>query len=451
MLYEGLFRSAREGYLEPGLVDNYTLSADKKTYRFTLKPTRWSDGSSVTAYDFETTWKSQLDPAFPAPYRYLFFSIKNVENYKAGKVPLESVGIHALDPHTLEIALEAPKESFLELLSFSAFFPYKEGCSNGPYLLEKKSPHHRLILKKNRYYHDKENVDVQSLEIRIIDSENTAYQLFCEKKLDILGGPLAPIPQDAAHKHYPDYHALSGSTLCAFNTQSPLFKNSHLRKAFALAIDYNELSRLFPHSLRTTNSFLPAPFTSSPNPFFAPHEPSTAQYHLRLALTELGISSEELSHSLTYYFGAKPEHARLAQVLQACWKKNLGIEVNLMTLEHRAYSAKLAKKEFDIAQVIWLAPYKDPSALLDRFTDRHLTKNFSNFSDPELNCILASLNQGTLSQEEALEKIEFLLANNLPFIPLCHWQYPYLLSDKIQSLPFTELGTPNFTYLKIAH
>src|SRR5258708_5455974 len=64
-LYEGLMRLDEEGSPIFALAEDYKLSEDQKTYTFTLRKSAWSSGEPVTAYDFEQTWKSILDPKFP--------------------------------------------------------------------------------------------------------------------------------------------------------------------------------------------------------------------------------------------------------------------------------------------------------------------------------------------------------------------------------------------------
>jgi len=76
LLYEGLFRSGKNGQIENAICDHFSVSKDGKNYRFFLKKTKWSDGSALIAKDFEHSFKSQLDPNFGSPYSYLFDCIK---------------------------------------------------------------------------------------------------------------------------------------------------------------------------------------------------------------------------------------------------------------------------------------------------------------------------------------------------------------------------------------
>jgi len=53
MTHEGLMRRGFNGELVPGVAERYEVSSDHKTYTFHLRPSKWSNGDQVTAYDFE--------------------------------------------------------------------------------------------------------------------------------------------------------------------------------------------------------------------------------------------------------------------------------------------------------------------------------------------------------------------------------------------------------------
>jgi oligopeptide transport system substrate-binding protein len=438
MLFEGLFRSGSDGFIENGLCESFIISSDKQTYTFRIKKNFWSDGSPLTAFDFENTWLSLLDPQFPSSYGYLFFSIKNAKNYKLGLCEKHEVGIKALNHNVLQVTLNMPKSDFLELLSFSAFFPYKLSptgfLSNGPFLFSKHVLHDEIFLIKNPRYHDHLKVSSPAISIKILDSESTALRMFKEKKLDLIGGPLLTIPYEETL-----------IPLCCFNTNSKYFQNQNLRKAFCLAIDFQSLEKLSPLTKSKISSFLPFEHKSVIG--FVQSKEKALGY-LEKALNELNIKKEELSN-LTYYFGGKPEHSKLAQILYDSWKKILDIDVKLMKLEHKMLASKIAYKEFDMAQIVWLAPYNSPCALLDRFSDDSLSKNFSSFSNNELSFLIKKLEKEPDECDQLLKSIDDLLFNHMPFIPLSHWSYPYYTSSRIKEVCFTNLGTINYTFLKI--
>jgi oligopeptide transport system substrate-binding protein len=115
MLFEGLTKITPDGSTVPAQAEKIDLSLDCKTYTFHLRECRWSDGTPVTAYDFEKAWKDILDPQFPAANAHLFYPIRNAEAAKKGKVTLQEVGIRVKDPKTLVVELENPTPYFLEL------------------------------------------------------------------------------------------------------------------------------------------------------------------------------------------------------------------------------------------------------------------------------------------------------------------------------------------------
>lgn len=452
MLYEGLFRSSQNGDLEYGVCKKVQISQNKKTYLLSLKKTFWSDGSLVTAYDFENTWLDQLDPEFPSPYSYLFYPIKNAKNYKKNLCLRSDVGIKALKEDLLQIELETPRSDLFELLSFTCFHPYKKKGDlvlfNGPFHLVKHKAHELIELEKNQHYYDAESVDISQLLIYILDSESTAFAMFDKKELDIIGGPLSAVPQEELKKHTP-FHTqkMAGSTLCAFNTQSKFFSNKNLRKAFAYAIDHDVLNKIKQTPL-IAPSFLPKTDHCDNNYLSHHAKQDLAKYHLEQALKELHIDKNELNE-LCYYFGAKPEHAKIAQLLHLFWKTTLGIDVKLARLEHKTLASKISDKDFDFAQLVWLSPYNSPLALLDRFKEASLSKNFSSFQHPQLSVLIQKLEYGLDHQDHIMSQIENIFADHLPFIPVNNWQYPYFVSSKIKKLSFTNLGTLNFTFIKI--
>ena len=61
-LFRGLVAIGRDLDIEPDLAERFTVSDDGRSYRFALRPdARWSDGTPVTADDFEFTFAQMVD------------------------------------------------------------------------------------------------------------------------------------------------------------------------------------------------------------------------------------------------------------------------------------------------------------------------------------------------------------------------------------------------------
>lgn len=68
--FEGLTRINAEGKPENAMASDIKTSDDGKTYTFTLRDAKWSNGDPVTAQDFEYAWKWALDPKNESQYAY---------------------------------------------------------------------------------------------------------------------------------------------------------------------------------------------------------------------------------------------------------------------------------------------------------------------------------------------------------------------------------------------
>src|SRR5690606_6554551 len=82
---EGLMRLDENNEPVPGMAEGEPeVSEDGLTYTFKLRDANWSDGTPVTAHDFEYAWKRALDPETASQYAFILYYIKNAEAYNAG-------------------------------------------------------------------------------------------------------------------------------------------------------------------------------------------------------------------------------------------------------------------------------------------------------------------------------------------------------------------------------
>ncbi|MDA1195164.1 MAG: ABC transporter substrate-binding protein [Planctomycetota bacterium] len=65
------------GKARAGAATGWTLAADGRTWKFTLrKDAKWSDGSPVTSEDFVRAWRRVMDPFTKSPWSWLYRPIK---------------------------------------------------------------------------------------------------------------------------------------------------------------------------------------------------------------------------------------------------------------------------------------------------------------------------------------------------------------------------------------
>ncbi|NGX37188.1 MAG: Oligopeptide-binding protein OppA, partial [Chlamydiae bacterium] len=213
LLFDGLVRQDDDDNISPSLAETIDISEDRTVYTFHLRDAYWSDGTPITAWDFEKSWKDILHPDFPAMNAHLLYPIKNAEGAKMGISSLSEVGIKSLDARVLEITLERPTPYFLDLIAFCVFYPVnseidhshpewdqnsgKNFICSGPFILKEWKRNNVIVLAKNPHYHRANSVILQEIQLSMVSSEMTSLQMYEKGEIDILGQPMIPILTDA--------------------------------------------------------------------------------------------------------------------------------------------------------------------------------------------------------------------------------------------------------------
>lgn len=433
MLFEGLARLSQEGKTEFALAEELEISPDGLQYEFRLKKSLWSDGTPVTAHDFERSWKSILDPQFPTSQAYHLFVLKNGKRAKEGEVSLEDVGVRAIGPYQLVVTLEAPTPYFTQLLSLPCFFPTpppssKSGVSNGPYQLEESVPLDHLTFSKNPFYQEKEKLCFEKIVFLIAPPE-TALQLFAQKKLDWVGSPFSFLPTDAL-AFFREQKVLEREPFCAtaflrINTGKKELSSPRLRRVLSRAIDREAIAsqvlqggqqpayRLVPSSMGLRSSFPP----------------------------EEALQEERVEQVAICYPNSERNQA-VAQALQEQWKKGLGIEVALQPEEAKTFFHKIAQGDYEVALGSWMADFYDPINFLEVFESKNNGTNNTGWENPEFQALLkaSSLCREEMMRKTILSQAETLLLEEAPIIPLYHYVLNYMKGDGLENITPSPLG-----------
>lgn len=464
MLFEGLTRMTKNSSTEPALAEKITISEDQTIYTFHLRETYWTDGHNVTAYDFETSWKKMMDPAFPCPNANLLYPIKNAKAAKEGLTSLEDMGVRALDEKTLEVTLEGPTPYFLELVSFCVFCPvphhiverYPQWAdkvnshlvTNGPFVLKEWKPQHKMVLEKNPDYWDKEEVQLKQIQVSFIDNEMTALQLYESDKLDFLGMPFTPIPIDSLNelkeKGVLKTKPLGATTYCSFNISRTPFNNAQIRKAFSFAIDRDAIVT---HMTQLDEEVATTPIPSilkyqKTAPFFKDADHEAAKAHLTKGLQEVGMSSDTL-RGLTFIYVEGDISKKVAQALQQQWYETLGVRVNLECYTLKVYLDKLMRRDYDFAFTRFVIQYNDIMNILDLYKFKENPKNYPGWENAEYSKILTkSMKISNPEQRIAfLKQAEEILIREMPLSPIYHWNQVYMEKPYLKGVHISPIGS----------
>lgn len=464
MLYEGLTYLRPNGTVCPALADHIDLSEDRMTYQFKLKKTFWSDGTPVTARDFERSWKEALDPSFPSKAAHLLYPIRNAKQAKRGACGLDAVGITAVADDLLVVELEKPTPYFLKLTSYSAYFPFhraQQGAhaypapplvSNGPFRLTLWKEQAEIKLEKNPCFWDAQRVHLHQIEIGITPQEMTATDLFFQKKIDWCGGVISPLPLSmlSALTSESDLQIspMAGTNLCAFNTDQPPFHNRHIRAAFAYAIDRLALVQHVTGALdEVATGLIPPPLHKKKQHLFLPLQTQRqALAHFNAGLAELGLKKSELPPITCHYFQSEIQQ-KLALALQSQWEETLGVRVLLRSLQIQDFFRLMRARTFQCSLLSWIAQYSDPMNFLERLHPAHPERNYSGWHSSEFQTLLDASNFETPTQRaRLLAGAEKLIFDDFPVVPLYHYQLTYLQNPALQEVEISPLGIVHFRH-----
>jgi oligopeptide transport system substrate-binding protein len=250
-------------------VANKGISADGKTYTFNMKSNvTWSDGTKVTAKDFEYALKRLLSPEIAADYASFYFAIAGAEAYNgsgekdaATKATLKAaVGVKATNDTTLQITLADQSPTFLQVMALPQAYPLREDIitkfgdkwteppnyiGNGPFVLSEWVHQDHQTLKANpKYWGTKPKLaEIQLKQITDINASLAAYK---SGELDITavapGTERTIMADPALSKEIVRFNDL-GTYGLTFNLAVPPFDNVKVRQAITTAIDRDALGR----------------------------------------------------------------------------------------------------------------------------------------------------------------------------------------------------------------
>ncbi len=197
MVYTGQLLRLDEKTLEyiPNLAESYTISEDGLTFTFNLRHgVLWSDGTPLTARDYEWTYQQVTNPDNGFPYlSQLDFitSYKALDDYtievKIGQVYAPALGqmsglITPLPQHVWEGLDWSDPEKNPEINNPSVV--------SGPYkLVEWKRDQYAIFeANENYWYHGAPNMDRYTIEI--VPDQDIAYQRMKSGETDT--GPITP-------------------------------------------------------------------------------------------------------------------------------------------------------------------------------------------------------------------------------------------------------------------
>ena len=380
----------------PGAAESVEPSADGKTYTFKLRAnSKYSDGSPLTAQNFEYAWKRVADPRVAGEYQFIGCDIiqgysEFAANVCQGKSLTETLaldldslrnqmGVKAVDEQTLQVQLVNPAPYFLSIAALWVGVPVREQdtqdetslatgvpanyVGNGPFKLTAHQPDQSATFEKNENYQGPLGpVKLDKIEMRVIKESQIAFQAYQNGELDIEGvapEDLSTVQNDPTLSKQVIDLPNNCTFYLGFNNAKPPFDNIKVRQAFAQSVDRQAWVRDVQQGLGApTQSFIPEGFPGYMKSDQWAFDPAKAKQ----TLADAGFANGQGLPPIKLTFSSSARNKVRFEFLANQFKQNLGIDAQLDPVDPTAYTA-LVKDPATVPQMFylgWCADFPDP-------------------------------------------------------------------------------------------
>jgi oligopeptide transport system substrate-binding protein len=409
-LFRGLFTYDQDLNVIPAVAadvptqENGGISDDGLVYTINLRQdATWSDGAPVTANDFVYAFQRLFDPAAGAQGYYFDFytSIAGAAEFayhEGGNA--EDIGVTAIDDHTLQITLVEPRPTLPALLALWPAAPLRQDLieqygdawtepgnliGNGPFVLADYAPEDEIVLEANAAYWGDDRPTLQTLVYKIIPDDSAALIAYENNEIDMTSIPGVDASRFEGSAEQVRFAQLETYAV-QYNNQEPPFDNALVRQAISRAIDRAAYISVVRGGVGTQAlSWLPPgmPGADASLGTDLGYDPDAA----RALLSQAGYPDGDGFPSVTLTIVDDETNRTTAEFLQEQLRVNLGIDMQIETLEESAFYDRYQTGDFQVTWLSWFADYADPENWLPQQFGSEGAFNVIGYSNPDVDAL----------------------------------------------------------------
>jgi oligopeptide transport system substrate-binding protein len=465
LAFSGLVSFDPQLNLIPDLASSWDVSPDGTVYTFHLRPdARFHNGKPVTANDVIYSWDRAADPKTNSDTVLTYLGdIVGVKERSEGTADTIR-GLQAIDDHTLQVTIDAPKPYFLQKLTYPTAFVldqanvesgpdwYRAPNGTGPYRLARWDSFKSMLYERNDdYYLEPAQIPYVIYQLYTGDP----LRLYESGDVDVtgIGGSSLPRFQDPAEPMHADL--LNGISLCTgminFDSQQPPFDDPKVRQAFSMAFNRDQYIDIV-----TQNNALPAKGVLPPglpgynaNLKGLPYDPEKARQ--LLAESKYG-GANKLPPIVYTTSGFGGDVGGSVSALAQMWQQNLGITITVENVEPDKYSDLIHTGQHgQLFSGGWCADYPDPENFADALFHTGSQQNEGHYSNPQVDALLeqARTERNVTKRMQLYQQAEQMIVDDAAALFTTHGLSHVLVKPYLQGYVLTPITVPLERYLSI--
>ena len=469
LVFEGLTTSdPRTLEPRPGLAYRWEISGDGLVYTFHLRPgLSWGDGTPLGSRDFAWSWRRVLAPATASRNASLMFAIRGAEDYNGGALAdSAALGLSTPDDSTFVVTLAQPTAYFLFLTTYYTFLPVPRHVverwglqwtrlehlvGNGPFRWTAWRQNDRYEFGPSPTYWDRQHVRLQKIVAYTVDDLSTSTNLYKSGAIDWNPSNYIPSQYLPYLKGYADFRTgrYQATYFYSVNCTRPPLSDPWVRRALSLAIDRESISRdLLKGSRDAWGRITPTGYPGYVGPTQVTFDPLRA----RACLARAGFPGGRGFPRFSILFNTSEDHRRIAEAVQAMWKRELNIDVELMNQEWGSYMQATTTLHYDIARRSWIGDYLDPNSFLQLLVTGD-GNNRSGWSNARYDALVreAARTLDPAKRFATLAVAESLALDSAPYLPIYHYNTSELVKPWVRGIYQTALDVHPLTHVWIDH
>jgi peptide/nickel transport system substrate-binding protein len=430
-IYETLVGFRSDLSIGPALADSWEISDDGLVYTFHLREdAKFHNGDPVTTADFLWSWDFHMAEDRDVSCRANFDGTR--------RLTLES--IEATDDHTLVFTLAAPNALLLTRLAEAqcnlwAASPdnvdengeWIEGSAigSGPFQLESWRQGEAIVLDRfedysassepGSGYAGDRTAFVDRLTFQIIPDATVRELALASGDVDVINNVSAPRAYELeAQGMNMTYSPGLGWTTILVQTHDPVLSNPDIRRAIAMAIDYEQVAEIRTAGLSAHNSSAIADSSSYFNDTFTNWQEYDPEAARELAASA-GYAGELIKIQTNNTYQGMYENAILLQAMLS----QAGFNAELETLEWGTQLDRFSSGEFQLQSFSWSARL-DPSLAFGSFVGDKIEDPSNQWDNPRaIELYEQSLMVADVEERQTIfNELHSLMAEDIPIIGL---------------------------------